>query len=130
MFRLLLLTLTLSTAAFAESISLHGVQMNVVKTAECGVVNHETIFFFTQYENSVTAEYQGGKVAKGFLVGHFRADDKLEFSYCQMQRDGTLDNGVSICEVGYSLDGKITLTEHFQWKSRPGEFGTNIFQEL
>lgn len=47
-----------------------------------------------------------------------------------MQLDGKLDNGVSTCEVGYSLDGKITITEHFEWKSRPGEFGTNVFEEL
>lgn len=124
-----ILPMILTTCAFA-SISLDGVKMNVVKTAENGVVNHDTIFHFVQKEHVVTAEYEGGKIRKGFLVGTFRNANQLEFSYCQMQLDGKLDNGVSTCEVAKNADGKITLTEHFEWKSRPGEFGTNVFQEL
>jgi hypothetical protein len=111
-------------------ISLDTVKMNVIKTAENGVVNHETIFLFSQKNDVVSAEYSGGKIRLGFLVGKFPAENKLEFSYCQMQIDGKLDNGTSLCELSKNENGKITLTEHFEWKSRPGEFGTNIFQEM
>jgi len=104
--------------------------MNVIKTAEAGVVNQETIFTFSQKENTVTAVYEGGKITKGFLVGKLSPSNQLEFSYCQMQLDGKLDNGLSTCELSRNENGKIILTEHFEWKSRPGEFGTNIFQEL
>lgn len=104
--------------------------MNVVKTDACGVVNHETIFQFSQNENVVTAEYEGGKIRNGFLVGRFTTENQLKFTYCQMQVDGTLDNGASQCEVSKNENGKITLTEHFEWASRPGEFGVNIFEEL
>ncbi len=124
-----ILPMLVTALAFAD-ISLDGVKMNVVKTAENGVVNHETIFTFVQKDNVITAEYAGGKIRKGFLVGAFRHSNQLEFSYCQMQLDGKLDNGVSTCEVAKNPDGRITLTEHFEWKSRPGEFGTNVFQEL
>lgn len=110
-------------------ISLDGVRMNVVKTADNGVVNHETIFVFSDDGMCVTAEYAGGKILKGFLVGKIQSG-KLLFSYCQMQLDGKLDNGVSECELAKNSDEKITLTEHFEWKSRPGEFGVNVFQEL
>lgn len=113
-----------------ESISLDGVKMNVIKTAENGVVNHETIFQFSQKDQIVSAEYQGGKILKGFLVGKLSIQNQLEFSYCQMQLDGKLDNGLSTCQLAKDENGKITLTEHFEWKSRPGEFGTNVFQEL
>jgi hypothetical protein len=106
------------------------VRMNVIKTAENGVVNHETIFLFSQENDVVSAEYAGGKIRLGFLVGKLTPENQLTFSYCQMQTDGTLDNGVSTCELSKNENGKITLTEHFEWKSRPGEFGTNIFQEM
>lgn len=106
------------------------IRMNVIKTAANGVVNHETIFLFSQKNNVVTAEYAGGKIRMGFLVGKFPTENQLAFSYCQMQTDGTLDNGVSLCELSKNKNGEITLTEHFEWKSRPGEFGTNIFQEI
>src|SRR6266404_3543973 len=109
----------------SEPISLDEIKMNVVKTAENGVVNHETIFHFSQKDGIVSAEYQGGKISKGFLVGKLQNQNQLEFSYCQMQVDGKLDNGVSTCQLSKNENGKITLTEHFEWKSRPGEFGTN-----
>jgi len=111
-------------------ITLDGIKMNVVKTAENGVVNHETIFNFSQEDEVISGEYQGGKILKGFLVGKLSTQNQLEFSYCQMQIDGKLDNGVSICQLLINENGKITLTEHFEWKSRPGEFGTNVFQQL
>ncbi len=104
--------------------------MNVIQTAENGIVNHETIFHFLQNKNTVSAKYAGGKIHMGFLVGKFSIDNQLAFSYCQMQTDGTLDNGVSLCELSKNENGKIILTEHYEWKSRPGEFGTNIFQEI
>jgi len=127
---LLLTTGCIFAAALPAPISLDGIKMNVIKTAENGVVNHETIFQFLQKDGVVSAEYQGGKIRKGFLVGKISAQNQLEFSYCQMQLDGKLDNGVSTCQLSKNENGKITLTEHFEWKSRPGEFGTNVFQEL
>ena len=113
-----------------QPICLDKIDMNVVKTDACGVVNHETIFHFSQNKDVITAKYAGGKIQQGFLVGKFIKGNQLVFSYCQMQIDGKLDNGVSQCEVSKNADGKIILTEHFEWASRPGEFGTNIFQEL
>ncbi len=108
---------------------LNNIQMNVVQTAGNGVVNHETLFNFSQKSNQVQAEYSGGQIAKGFLVGNLKGA-VLEFSYCQLQNDGKLDNGISQAELSRSSGGKLRLTEHFEWKSRPGETGINIFEQL
>lgn len=113
-----------------EKYNLNNIRMNVVKTADNGVVNHETIFLFSQKQDMISASYSGGKVVQGFLVGRFLSANQLTFSYCQMQKDGTLDNGLSTCEVSRNEEGKLLLIEHFEWKSRPGEFGTNVFQEI
>lgn len=113
-----------------DQFNLDGIKMNVVKTADNGVVNQDTIFLFSQKDHIVSAEYQGGKILKGFLIGKLSTQNQLEFSYCQMQLDGKLDNGLSSCQLSKNDEGKLILIEHFEWKSRPGEFGTNIFQEL
>ena len=126
----LLSALLLITSSYGEPINLDNIRMNVVKTDACGVVNHETIFYFTQKNDKVEAVYTGGKIVKGFLVGQFVKENQLIFSYCQMQTDGKLDNGLSECVVSKDEDGKVLLTEHFEWASRPGEFGINIFKEL
>lgn len=125
-----LAALLVASSCFSESICLDKIEMNVVKTAAVGVVNHETIFHFSQQGNVVTADYAGGKVKQGFLVGTITEANQLNFSYCQLQIDGKLDNGASQCEVSRNENGKIILIEHFEWASRPGEYGTNIFQEL
>mgnify|MGYP001274420294 CR=1 FL=1 len=113
---------------FVKMFSLQNIKMNVVETSPNGVVNKDTIFVFNQTDKCVTAKYSGGKIEKGFLVGAID-DDILNFSYCQLQTDGALDNGVSSCKLSVGKDEKITMTEFFEWKSRPGEFGINIFQE-
>jgi len=113
----------------AMNISLNKIKMTVIKTSENGVVNKDTIFAFTQTEDLVTAEYAGGQIKKGFLVGNI-SERKLKFSYCQIQNDGKFDNGISSCELFRNDKGKIRLTEHFEWKSRPGEMGINVFEEL
>lgn len=110
-------------------LSLDNVIMNVIQTAPNGVVNKDTIFTFKQQGNVVTSQYSGGRIVAGFLVGKIENED-LSFSYCQLQNDGSLDNGASLCKLSQNETGKIRLTEHFEWSSRPGEKGINIFEEM
>ena len=108
--------------------NLDNLKMNVIKTAANGVVNEMTIFTFSQTNNFVSAVYSGGQIIKGYLVGIVN-QNKLSFSYCQLQTNGKMDNGHSECDILIE-SGKIRLVEHFIWNSRDGETGTNIFQEL
>jgi hypothetical protein len=109
--------------------TLDKIKMTVIQTAKNGVVNSDTIFTFQQSANIVYGEYTGGKIQKGLLVGQIN-ENVFKFSYCQLQTDGTLDNGASSCELSIDKSGKIRLVENFEWNSRPGEHGVNIFQEI
>lgn len=103
--------------------------MNVVQTAKNGVVNHETLFHFTQKGDLVSAQYTGGLIKQGYLVGSL-TNQKLRFSYCQIRTDGQMDHGTSECTLS-SDKGKITLEEKFEMDSENGRFlGTNVFREL
>lgn len=111
-----------------DKIYLNNIKMNVVHTDGIGVVNKDTYFNFKQTENIVIAEYSGGGIKTGYLIGKLE-NDKLEFRYVQLQTDGMLDGGKSYCEVKILKDGRIQIIEHFQWETREGN-GTNIFEEL
>ncbi len=111
-----------------EQISLQGIRMRVVSTAEEGEVNAETLFEFTQECPVVSARYAGGKVRLGYLVGSMTAEE-LHFRYAQVDNFGRLDGGHSACEIWRTATGKLRLTEHFTWDSREGS-GTNIFEEI
>lgn len=108
-------------------ISLDGLRMNAVQTAPGGVVDRATVFQFHQHDQDVWAEYAGGRVRRGYLVGRIDGA-RLTFRYCQAQDDGVLDGGRSECEV-HRRDGLVQVVERFQWESRPGS-GENILQEL
>ena len=102
--------------------------MRVVSTAEGGEVNAETRIEFSQDGSVVSARYVGGRVRLGYLVGTISAEG-VNFRYAQVDNDGRLDGGYSICELSRMADGRIRLLEHFKWDSRVGS-GTNIFEEI
>lgn len=109
-----------------ETTSLNNKKMNAVKTAPNGVVNEETIFHFKESDGAITAEYAGGKVKHGYLVGKV-IEGKLAFQYSQLHEDGQLDSGHSVCDITMLPDGRVQLTEHFVWSEG---VGTNIIEEL
>ncbi len=108
--------------------NLDRVRMNVVKTAATGVVNRDTIFAFRQTGDIVSADYAGGAVVKGYLVG-LLSGETLDFRYCQVDTQRNLDGGRSHCILTHLKDGRIAMTERFEWESR-SEVGENIFEEL
>lgn len=111
-----------------KNISLDKIQMRVVLTADSGEVNTETLFEFTQNDSIISAKYAGGRVRLGYLVGKI-IGTKVNFRYAQIDIEGRIDSGHSVCEVSQTAAGQISLLEHFQWDSREGE-GINLFEEI
>jgi hypothetical protein len=108
--------------------SLDGLQMRAVATAEGGEVSADTLFTFAQIGNTVSAQYVGGTVRLGYLVGTLAAEE-LRCRYVQIDHTGRVDSGSSVCDVSLLPDGRIQLHEHFQWESRDGS-GTNVLEEI
>jgi hypothetical protein len=111
-----------------SALSLNGLKMHVVSTAEVGEVNRDTIVDFSQEGSIISARYTGGKVRLGFLVGTINGRTG-SFRYAQVDNEGHIDGGTSSYEIERTDAGRMRLVEHFKWDSRPGS-GTNIFEEL
>lgn len=105
-----------------------GKTMNAPVTAPNGVINAETIFQFEQEGELITAEYAGGGVKMGYLIGKM-VGGKFEFQYTQMDQSGRLDGGHSLCDLEQTEDGRIRIIEHFEWSTQEGK-GTNVIEEL
>lgn len=99
--------------------------MHVVETAANGEVGDATDFEFTQRGAEVTCAYTGGAIVSGFLVGRLEGN-VLRFVYVQSDHGGRLDAGESRGELCRLPDGRIRMTEHFTWFTRPGT-GCNEF---
>lgn len=109
-----------------QRFDLDGMTMNAVQTAPNGVVSEDTHFHFHQDGERVHADYSGGRVERGYLVGLVE-DATFEFCYCQIHTDGSIDNGRSQCELRIDESGAVQVVEHFEWG---GGSGTNVIQQL
>lgn len=111
-----------------DAINLNGLTMNAVETDKNGVIGVDTIFKFKQDGTFVSAEYAGGKIRQGFLIG-INSGRGLTFRYCQLETDCTLNSGESKCKLEIGNNGLVRIIENFEWASRAGS-GRNIIQEL
>jgi hypothetical protein len=104
---------------------LHGLTMKPQALDPGSALSLETRFRFTQHGRLVSAEYEGGSIFRGYLVGRLDGE-MLEFRYVQLSHDGSLDAGQSRCDVIDSDTGHLQLIERFAWATRDGT-GTNVF---
>jgi hypothetical protein len=112
------------------NIMLHNIKMNVIQTANNGIVDSATIFHFEQEANKVNARYSGGRIDHGYLVGQLNGKT-LRFVYCQLRITGELDHGESECILSVQESGKLQLEENFRMETDGStETGKNIFTEL
>ena len=108
--------------------NLDGRVMYVISTAEQGVVSSDTRLYFHQMGSRVFGRYRGGPVSRGYLVGELRGA-RLTFRYTQVEGSGQIHGGSSVCDLTVQPEGRLRISEHFRWRTRPG-FGTNVFDEI
>ena len=110
-----------------ERLELAGIRMRTTSAADAGVVSEETELVFEQKGMVVSARYRGGPIIDGYLIGLLDGV-AFHFRYIQADANGRIDAGVSVGVFERLVDGRLRLTEQFQWTTRP-EAGTNIFEE-
>jgi hypothetical protein len=108
--------------------SLDGIRMGVVSTDSKCEVGSETLFSFFQEGSLVSAQYSGGNIRLGYLIGTI-SGGQLFFRFVQVDPEGRIDGGSSICEFEVLADGRLLMREHFPSDSRDGS-GTNVFEEI
>ncbi|MEU5039660.1 hypothetical protein [Streptomyces griseorubiginosus] len=93
-----------------------------------GQVGTGTRFTYHEKDGEIWAEYAGGDVVRGHLVGT-RAGDRLDFRYVQLKHDGTTSSGHCLSTVVDLPDGRVRLEETWQWESQSGS-GTSIVEQV
>ena len=99
----------------------------VVENSDSGEVSDKTIFSYHQKDNTIWAEYSGGTIEKGFLIGTMDDKHHLHFSYQHINRAGKLKSGICDSEPKIEND-KLRFYE--KWKWTDGEEGTSIIEEI
>ncbi|MFF5358829.1 hypothetical protein ACFY4I_05395 [Streptomyces scabiei] len=108
--------------------SLDGLVLAPVADQAPGQVGTRTRFVYHERDGEIWAEYAGGDVVRGRLVGT-REGDRLDFRYVQLRTDGTTASGHCASAVVELPDGRVRLEETWEWESRPGS-GTSVVEEI
>jgi ribosomal protein S18 acetylase RimI-like enzyme len=107
--------------------TLHGLTFRVAGNDGPGAeVNSETVFHYRQHGDLVEADFRGGQVALGRLVGRLQGA-VLRQAFVQVNSAGELKSGRS--NVGVHLRGGLVhLVDEWQWDG--GGKGTCVLEEV
>ncbi|ANW20600.1 hypothetical protein [Streptomyces clavuligerus] len=108
--------------------SLDGLVLAPVVDQAPGQVGTGTRFSYHEQDGRIWAEYSGGDVVRGHLVGT-REGDRLDFRYVQLRTDGTTASGHCVSSVTELPDGRVRLDETWAWESADGS-GTSVVEQL
>lgn len=101
----------------------------VVNNTENGETSSETIFHYKQRNNIITAEYAGGKIKQGQLIGIVDEEGYIELRYHQVNDKNELVTGICNSRPEILPNGKIRLHETWQWTSGDKSRGASIIDE-
>ncbi len=61
-----------------------------LSNSDNGEVNDDTTFYYSQKDNIISAEYYGGDIIKGNLIGKQLEDGRFDFVYHHINIDGKI----------------------------------------
>lgn len=83
---------------------------------------------YWQDGDTVWAEFAGGEVRAGRLVGTRRPDGALDAAYCLLTTAGETVAGACLSTPEVLADGRLRLTEH--WRRLDGSTGVSHIEEV
>jgi len=86
-----------------------------IENTKNGEVNKETIFHYHQNKEIVWAEYYGGTIKRGVLLGFARKNGELEFNYQHININNEIRTGKCNSTPKILEDGHIELLEKWEW---------------
>lgn len=100
-----------------------------VENSETGEVGAETVFHYHQKDNLIWAEYCGGAIVFGNLIGKIADNETLEIRYQHLNQKGELMTGQCFSTPETLSDGRIRLREKWRWTSGDFSAGESIVEE-
>ena len=108
----------------------HNKRFRPVSSSSNSETDATTIFHYQQEGNVLFAEYSGGGVSKGHLIGLVASDGSIDMRYHQVNSRGELMTGTCQSRPEIQPDGRIQLHETWQWTSGDQSSGTSILEEI
>ena len=105
-------------------------QFKAILNSDNGEISAETIFQYKQTDHILTAEYAGGAIIKGQLIGIVDDLGNIEMHYHHLNAKNEFMTGICKSKPTYLANGKLRLHENWQWTSGDKSSGNSIIEEL
>lgn len=113
-----------------SNFSYHDKQFRPVSNTENGETGSDTLFHYKQNGNLLTAEYAGGTIQYGHLLGTVDEQGVIDMRYHQVNVEGIIMTGICRSVPEILPSGKIRLHEQWRWTSGDGSEGRSILDEI
>jgi hypothetical protein len=111
-------------------INYHNKTFRPLINSENGETSSETTFHYRQNGNVLTAEYSGGKIVYGHLLGLVDSAGNIDMRYHQINIQGEIMTGVCQSTPEILDNGKIRLHETWEWTSGDFSKGRSVIEEV
>lgn len=95
-----------------------------------GEVSEQTVFAYHQNGKLLWAEYSGGDILKGSLIGSVLDNGELDFVYHHMNKDMQIKTGKCHSVPTVLENGKLELSEQWEWTSGDYSKGESLLVEV
>ena len=108
----------------------NGKKFRAIKNSENGETSSETVFEYFQNGNIIEADYSGGEIVKGHLLGIVDNEGNIKMNYHQINTRGKIMTGKCDSKPEILTNGKIRLHERWEWTSGDLSTGHSIIEEI
>ncbi len=113
-----------------EFINYDGKQFVPKSNSENGEVDGQTVFRYHQRENVIWAEYIGGEIIQGSLIGTVDETGNLDFTYVHLNKALEIRIGECNSKPIVLEDGRLELHEKWQWLNGDKSKGESVVVEV
>ena len=97
--------------------------------SENGEVNDKTVFSYHQNGDVLSADYSGGGIIQGFMIGTVSKNGELNFHYQHINTDRVIRIGKCHSVPHITENGKTELYEEWQWLNGDKSKGSSTVVE-
>lgn len=101
-----------------------------IANSEYGIVSSETRFHFWQQGDVFFADYSGGDVREGHIIGQFTGETEGAMLYHCMTKDHVLKAGKATAEFTQVESGRVTMDLNWRWLTGDKSSGTSHYEEI
>lgn len=113
-----------------KSVSYDGKRFVPLVNTENGEVDNQTVFEYHQDGNVLWADYSGGEILKGQLLGTVDSNGELDFYYQHVNQQNQIRVGKCHSIPRILENGKIELSEEWQWLNGDMSKGSSVIREI